>query len=79
MQRFVVRVNQLYERGADSFRIGQSVRRWWSWVEGGLAGQVVAIVTSTSVDLTGSSDRSSTPQIRNRANTAHCNQRQYAR
>ena len=32
----VERMNQLYERGADSRRIGQYVRRWRRWVNGGL-------------------------------------------
>jgi RNA-directed DNA polymerase len=32
----VERVNQLYEQGADSLRIGQYVRRWLRWVGGGL-------------------------------------------
>jgi len=34
----VERINQLYEQGADAVRIGQYVRRWLRWVNGGLAG-----------------------------------------
>lgn len=32
----VERMSQLYEQGADVVRIGQYVRRWWRWVNGGL-------------------------------------------
>jgi diadenosine tetraphosphatase ApaH/serine/threonine PP2A family protein phosphatase len=32
----VERVNQLYEQGAGAVRIGDYVRRWESWVRGGL-------------------------------------------
>ena len=32
MKRFVERVNQLYEQGADASRIGEYVRRWLVWV-----------------------------------------------
>ena len=35
----VERMNRLYERGADSLRIGQYVRRWMRWVRSGLAGE----------------------------------------
>ncbi len=36
VQRFVERVNRLYEQGADSLRIGQYVRRWCRWLVAGL-------------------------------------------
>ena len=39
----VERINRLYERGADSLRIGQYVRRWLCWVNGGLAGRGLAV------------------------------------
>ncbi len=35
-ERFVERVNQLYEQGADGGRIGDYVRRWLVWVRSGL-------------------------------------------
>lgn len=37
-QRFVERVHQLYEQGADQVRIGKYVRRWLGWVNSGLDG-----------------------------------------
>ena len=40
---YVERINQLYERGADSFRIGEYVRWWLSWVCGGLGGHAVSV------------------------------------
>ncbi len=30
------RIHRLYEQGADEDRIGDYVRRWWSWAKGGL-------------------------------------------
>ena len=32
----VGRMDQLYERGADAIRIGQYVRQWLRWINGGL-------------------------------------------
>jgi len=34
--RFVERVHQLYEQGADQVRIGMYVRRWLAWVKSGV-------------------------------------------
>ncbi len=39
-QRFAARVTRLYEQGADAFRIGDYVRRWWAWVRAGIAVEV---------------------------------------
>jgi len=36
VERFVERVNRLYEQGADAIRIDEYVRRWWKWVRGGI-------------------------------------------
>ncbi len=36
MERFVERVNRLYEQGAGAYRIGEYVRRWLVWVKSGL-------------------------------------------
>jgi len=36
MERFVERINRLYEQGAGVYRIGEYVRRWWIWVKSGL-------------------------------------------
>lgn len=40
-ERFVQRIGRLYEQGADAVRIGQYVRRWCRWVEGGLRGHAL--------------------------------------
>jgi len=37
-EKFVERVTRLYEQGATVDRIGEYVRRWWSWVRSGLGG-----------------------------------------
>lgn len=36
VQRCIENIGRLYERGADSDRIGQYVRNWWTWVKGGI-------------------------------------------
>lgn len=36
VERFVERVSQLYEHGADFVRIGEYVRHWWRWVRSGV-------------------------------------------
>jgi len=36
VQQTIERINQLYEQGADTIRIGRYVRHWWAWVRGGL-------------------------------------------
>ena len=36
VQRCVERITRLYEQGADEIRIGDYVRRWWTWVRSGL-------------------------------------------
>jgi hypothetical protein len=38
VEKFAVRVNQLYEQGATASRIGNYVRRWQTWLGGGLTG-----------------------------------------
>ncbi len=47
VERFVERVNRLYEQGADAIRIDEYVRRWWKWVRGGL-GKFSALVKAES-------------------------------
>jgi hypothetical protein len=37
VQTCVERINRLYEQGADAVRIGQYVRRWWTWARSGIA------------------------------------------
>ncbi len=36
LKRFKQRMTQLYEQGADYFRIGEYVRHWLKWVRAGL-------------------------------------------
>ena len=36
IERFVERINRLYEQDAGVYRIGEYVRRWWIWVKSGL-------------------------------------------
>ncbi len=45
----VERMNRLYEQGADSLRIGQYVRRWLRWVNGGLGG-LASMICYVGVD-----------------------------
>jgi hypothetical protein len=40
IQRCVERMNRVYEQRADAVRIGDYVRRWWTWVRSGLAEDV---------------------------------------
>ncbi len=35
IERFALRVSQLYEQGAEYVRIGEYVRRWFRWVRFG--------------------------------------------
>ncbi len=37
-------MNQLYEQGADTVRIGDYVRRCWQWVRSGLNGYELVVV-----------------------------------
>jgi hypothetical protein len=43
-------MNRLYEQGADAIRIGDYVRRWWTWVRSGLAGEVALRTFVTRLD-----------------------------
>ncbi len=36
VQSCVERINRLYEQGACALRIGQYVRRWWTWARSGI-------------------------------------------
>ncbi|MDM8517583.1 reverse transcriptase/maturase family protein [Desulfobacterales bacterium HSG16] len=36
LRKYAERIARLYEQGADEIRIGQYVRRWFSWLKGGL-------------------------------------------
>ncbi len=36
IQRFALRITQLYEQGADCGRIGEYVRHWLKWVRSGI-------------------------------------------
>ena len=58
-QRFVERVHQLYEQGADQVRVGKYVRRWLVWVKSGLDGltnsifdDVLPVTTRTCLSQT---------------------------
>lgn len=48
--KFVERICQLYEQGADAVRIGDYVRHWFQWVRSGLATCYVLPVLSSSTD-----------------------------
>jgi hypothetical protein len=45
-ERFVERVTQLYEQGADKVRIGQYIRRWCRWLTSGSHGAVSPVSTT---------------------------------
>ena len=46
------RIHQLYEQGADSCRIGEYVRRWWSWAKAGLGPTADLTAVPQSVPFT---------------------------
>jgi hypothetical protein len=47
----VERISQLYERGADAVRIGEYVRRWLCWVNGGPEGKSHVVSVSAVAPL----------------------------
>ena len=51
VDRFVARVNRLYEQGASLQCIGQYVRRWCKWVVSGLGEFAQAFLLSPPTQL----------------------------